>query len=460
MRRALQLLYAASGMLAAFFMVLMATLVVAQIGARLAGTQVPSADDFARLSMAASAFLGLAFALRTGAHIRVTLCVERAPPRLRAALEVACLAPATAVCAWFAWADRADDGLRVLAVRRATRSGQVPMPKWLPLAGMTLGIALVAVAFLDDLIDVLRGRVPAYRAPSQFTRTRAEPCLSSETSSDPRRPAARAPRRRAVDRGVHDRGRRRCRGALHQHQRRGPAGHHGVRRQHRLGAHRAAALHLDGRDPVPHPARRARCSPASRRGSSRLPGRLAHTNVLGCGIFAAVSGSSTATTATIGRITVPELTRRGYDDKLVLGSLAGSGTLGILIPPSIIMIVYGVAADVPITHLFIAGVLPGILLMALFSGWSWAMRSLHPGKIPPPEPARAFRREAARRARAHAGDRADPGVIGSLYFGIATATEAAGVGVVGALAIAGWSPARSTWRNFRASVYAAVRTTA
>ena len=83
------MLYAASGMLAAFFMVLMATLVVAQIGARLVGTQVPSADDFARLSMAASAFLGLAFALRTGAHIRVTLFVERLPPRLRAALEVA-----------------------------------------------------------------------------------------------------------------------------------------------------------------------------------------------------------------------------------------------------------------------------------------------------------------------------------------------------------------------------------
>ena len=120
---------------------------------------------------------------------------------------------------------------------------------------------------------------------------------------------------------------------------------------------------------------------------SRLPGRLAHTNVLACGIFAAVSGSSTATTATIGRITVAELTRRGYDDKLVLGSLAGSGTLGILIPPSIIMIVYGVAADVPITHLFIAGVLPGILLMSLFSGWIMVDALAHPGKIPPPEPA-------------------------------------------------------------------------
>jgi C4-dicarboxylate transporter, DctM subunit len=190
---------------------------------------------------------------------------------------------------------------------------------------------------------------------------------------------------------------------------------------------------------------------------SHLPGRLAHTNVLACGIFAAVSGSSTATTATIGRITVAELTRRGYDDKLVLGSLAGSGTLGILIPPSIIMIVYGVAADVPITHLFIAGVLPGMLLMALFSGWIMVDALAHPGKIPPPEPTVPLV-EKLRAAKGLAPVIAlIVGVIGSIYFGIATATEAAAVGVVGALAIA-WGTGTLTWGNFRTSVYAAVRT--
>ena len=115
---------------------------------------------------------------------------------------------------------------------------------------------------------------------------------------------------------------------------------------------------------------------------SRLPGRLVHVNVLGCGLFAAVSGSSTATTATIGRINLIELRKRGYQDSIVLGSLAGSGTLGILIPPSIIMIVYGVAADVPITHLFIAGVLPGILLMALFSGYIMGHAMMFPDKYP------------------------------------------------------------------------------
>ena len=190
---------------------------------------------------------------------------------------------------------------------------------------------------------------------------------------------------------------------------------------------------------------------------TRLPGRLAHVNVLACGIFAAVSGSSTATTATIGRITIAELTRRGYDDRIVLGSLAGSGTLGILIPPSIIMIVYGVAADVPITHLFIAGVLPGILLMALFSGWIMIDAAIHPERIPPPDPEISFA------AKLRASRELFPviglilGVIGSIYFGIATATEAAAVGVMGAFGIAWWTGTLN-WRSFRASVYAAVRT--
>ncbi len=190
---------------------------------------------------------------------------------------------------------------------------------------------------------------------------------------------------------------------------------------------------------------------------SRLPGRLAHTNVLACGIFAAVSGSSTATTATIGRITVSELTRRGYDDKLVLGSLAGSGTLGILIPPSLIMIVYGVAADVPIAHLFTAGVLPGVLLMGLFAAVVAGDAVLHPSKVPPPEPATGFLEKLRASRELIPVVVLILGVIGSLYFGIATATEAAGVGVVGAAAIAWWS-GTLTWRSLRTAVYASVRT--
>lgn len=169
MRRALDFLYASSGVLAAFFMVLMAALVAVQIFARLLGLQVPSADDFARLAMAASAFLGLAFALRSGAHIRVTLLTERVPPAARRALEIACLVAAAGVSAWFAWStgETAVDSWRF----GEFTIGQVPIPKWMPLAGMTLGIALVAVAFLEDLAEVLRGRSPSYQRPSEFLNT-------------------------------------------------------------------------------------------------------------------------------------------------------------------------------------------------------------------------------------------------------------------------------------------------
>ena len=169
---------------------------------------------------------------------------------------------------------------------------------------------------------------------------------------------------------------------------------------------------------------------------ARFPGRLIHINVVSCGIFAAVSGSSAATTATIGRITVPELLKRGYHEQTVIGSLAGSSTLGFLIPPSIIMIVYGVAADVSITRLFIAGVLPGVMLMVLFSGYLAIWSLLNPSKVPPPEPSVPFMQRVRETAKLFPIVLLMIAVIGSIYMGIATATEAAAVGVVGALVIA------------------------
>ena len=114
----------------------------------------------------------------------------------------------------------------------------------------------------------------------------------------------------------------------------------------------------------------------------RVPGRLLHTNIIGCTIFAAVSGSSAATCATIGKMTLPELKSRGYPEDMTIGTLAGAGTLGLLIPPSIIMIVYGVSANVSIAQLFIAGVLPGLLLATLFSGYIVVWALLNPGKHP------------------------------------------------------------------------------
>ena len=167
----------------------------------------------------------------------------------------------------------------------------------------------------------------------------------------------------------------------------------------------------------------------------RVPGRLLHTNIIGCTIFAAVSGSSAATCATIGKMTLPELKGRGYPEGITIGSLAGAGTLGLLIPPSIIMIVYGVSANVSIAQLFIAGVIPGILLAALFSGYIVAWSLANPERVPAAKERTTFAQKL------YASRHLIPVVLlialvlGSIYTGVATATEAAAFGVVGSLAV-------------------------
>ena len=170
-----------------------------------------------------------------------------------------------------------------------------------------------------------------------------------------------------------------------------------------------------------------------------LPGRLLHTNVVGCTIFAAVSGSSAATCATIGKMTLPELKRRGYPDDIVIGTLAGAGTLGLLIPPSIIMIVYGVTAEVSISRLFIAGVLPGLLLAALFSGYIALWALANPGKVPVADRTFTFMEKLAESRSLIPVVLLITAVLGSIYSGIATATEAAAVGVPLNRPVAGFS---------------------
>ncbi|CAN5669776.1 TRAP transporter large permease subunit [soil metagenome] len=187
-----------------------------------------------------------------------------------------------------------------------------------------------------------------------------------------------------------------------------------------------------------------------------LPGRLLHTNVVGCAIFAAVSGSSAATCATIGKMTLPELKKRGYPEDMIIGTLAGAGTLGLLIPPSIIMIVYGVSADVSIAKLFIAGVLPGILLALLFSGYIaiWALR--HPDKIPPADAKLSFGQKINASRSLIPVTLLIISVLGSIYTGVATATEAAAVGVLGALIISA-AQGSLTWHSFKEALLGATR---
>jgi C4-dicarboxylate transporter, DctM subunit len=187
-----------------------------------------------------------------------------------------------------------------------------------------------------------------------------------------------------------------------------------------------------------------------------LPGRLLHTNVVGCTIFAAVSGSSAATCATIGKMTLPELKARGYPEHMIVGTLAGASTLGLLIPPSIIMIVYGVMAEVSISKLFVAGVLPGVLLAALFSGYIivWALRN--PGAIPQATERLTFMQKLSASRALIPVVLLIAAVLGSIYTGIATATEAAAVGVVGSLVLSALQGSMS-WASFRDSLMGATR---
>lgn len=189
---------------------------------------------------------------------------------------------------------------------------------------------------------------------------------------------------------------------------------------------------------------------------SRVPGRLMHTTILGCGLFGSVSGSSSATCATISKVALPELRRRGYDEKLALGSLATAGTLGILIPPSITMVVYAVAADASIIRVFLAGFIPSFLLMGLFSGYIawWSLR--HPDKVGPPDPPMSLAEKIRKSGNLIPCTLLIVFIVWVLIAGWATATECAAYGVLGSLVIAAWGRSL-TWESFKASLMGATR---
>ena len=189
----------------------------------------------------------------------------------------------------------------------------------------------------------------------------------------------------------------------------------------------------------------------------RVPGGLIHINVLGCGLFAAVSGSSVATAATLGRITVPALLSRGYPERLTLGSLAGSGTLGFLIPPSIILIVYGVAVDESVVRLFLAGIIPGLVLMVLFSGYVVVWSVVNRERMPPPDPAQSLGTRVRGMAKLLPILALIVGILGSIELGIASPTDAAAVGVVLAL-ILSWRSRTLDWPSFAGGLTGAIRT--
>ena len=189
----------------------------------------------------------------------------------------------------------------------------------------------------------------------------------------------------------------------------------------------------------------------------RLPGGLLHVNVIGCMIFAAVSGSSAATTATVGRMTLRELLKRGYDKDMAMGSLAGAGTIGLMIPPSIPMIVYGVLADVSILDLFIAGVVPGLIIAVMFIGWIMLQAWWRPSVQPADPEVYTWAQKVESLKDLLPVSLLILSVIGSMYSGLASVTEAAAVGVAGALAIS-VAQGLMSWRNLGRALLSTVRT--
>ena len=189
----------------------------------------------------------------------------------------------------------------------------------------------------------------------------------------------------------------------------------------------------------------------------KLPGGLIHVNVVGCALFAAISGSSAATVATVGKMSIPELRKRNYPEKILLGSLAGSGTLGLLIPPSIILIIYGVAVQESIAKLFIAGIIPGIMIALIFMSYVIIWSLINKKSMPKIIEEYSFFEKIKRSKQLLPVIILILAVIGSIYTGIATATEAASLGVVGAL-ILSYFQKSLTLKTFRSSLLGATKT--
>ena len=189
----------------------------------------------------------------------------------------------------------------------------------------------------------------------------------------------------------------------------------------------------------------------------RLPGGLIHVNVVGCALFAAISGSSAATVATVGKMSIPELRKRNYPEKILLGSLAGSGTLGLLIPPSIILIIYGVAVQESIAKLFIAGIIPGIMIALIFMSYVIIWSLINKDSMPKILEEYSFLEKLKKSKQLLPVIILILAVIGSIYTGIATATEAASLGVVGAL-ILSYFQKSLTLKTFKSSLLGATKT--
>ena len=483
MRTLLDTLYKTSGAGAAIALVLILLLVIAQMVARWLGLLLPGGANYAGYAMATASFLGLSYAFACNEHIRVNLFVDRSG-RWRRAVELWCYGLGSTVAVFFAW--YAVRTPMLSAKFNDVSQGQDGTPLWIPQMAMAVGATILAIALIDNLIRVL-----------------ATPSLGVDTPLvPPLRDMVKSRRARIMLLGVFGLV---IWGAMHLMT--------GFDRDATglkigvflfvmfflLGSGLWVGLALMGvaymgmigftsRNPGSSMAitvwtsasswtltslplfiwmgeilYRTKLSENMFKGLapwlSRFPGGLLHTNVVGCTVFAAVSGSSAATLTTVGKMSIPELRKRGYPEFMIVGTLAGAATLGLMIPPSMTLIVYGVSVRESVTSLFMAGVLPGLVLAALFMGYIALWSVVKRDQVPAPEPRMSLAHKLRNSVLLLPVIALIVLVIGSMYIGIATATEAAAFGVVGALALATLQGSMS-WPSFRESLLGAARTSA
>jgi len=461
MRRALDRLYLTTGQAAALALIAILGLVVAQMVARWFGLLFKGGAQYAGYAMAATSFLAMAYTFNNAAHIRVSLFVNTAG-RWRRGVEIWCYTLAALAGCFLAW-------YAVKATLLSHRindisQGQDATPLWMPQTFMAIGAVIFAVALIDNLFRLL---LSEWRGVDSDNDT---PWRDNLFQSRPARIALCA----AVLLAVYGAAQ-----LMTGFDREAVALKIGIFLFvlfFLLGTGLWVGLALFGvayigmigfttRDPgnamiitvwtgasswtltalplfiwMGEILYRTRLSEDMFKGlapwMARIPGGLLHTNVVGCTVFAAVSGSSAATLTTVGKMSIPELRARGYPEFMTIGTLAGAATLGLMIPPSLALIVYGVTVRESITKLFMAGVLPGLVLAGMFMLYIVAWYYLKPEQRPEPEPRIGFVAAMKNSVLLFPVIALVIVVIGSMYTGWATATEAAAFGVVGALVLA------------------------
>ncbi len=485
MRGLLDGIYKASGLAAAVALMAILALVTAQMMARWMGLIFPGGAQYAGYAMAATSFLAMAYTFNYNVHIRVALFVTKSGRYLRA-VELWCYTIASLAAVFLAW--YAVKAVLFSAKINDISQGQDATPLWIPQSLMAVGAVIFAVAVVDNLLRLIL---------SDFKGVDAADYNVDWTGLLLKSKASRAVMVGAVLLLVYG-----ATQAMTGFDRDAVALKIGIFLfvmffllgsgiwvgLALLGVAYIGMIGFTSRNPgnamiitvwtsssswtltalplfiwMGEILYRTRLSEDMFKGLApwlgRIPGGLLHTNVVGCTVFAAVSGSSAATLTTVGKMSIPELQKRGYPEYMTIGTLAGAATLGLMIPPSLTLIVYGVTVKESITKLFMAGVLPGLVLAGMFMAYIVAWYYIRPQERPEPEPRIGFVAALKNSTLLVPVIALVVVVIGSMYTGYATPTEAAAFGVIGALILAALQGSLSL-ETFTESLLGATRTSA